>query len=121
MTYDIMKEIYEANAGRRNVQNLHRRITKAGEEIGELGEAFLYVTSMSNTKEKTWEDVREEAVDVILMGIDLALTPLPIDKEKSSKEIQQAVLDMVEKKLNKWKAQIAAGKDCTLTVIDGLD
>lgn len=117
---DIMTMIYEANKGRRNLQNLHRRITKTGEELGELGEAFLYVTSIENSKNKTWEDVREEAVDIILMGVDIALTPLPGDEEKSPEEIEQDVVNMIVKKLEKWKAQIAAGKDCTLTKLDGL-
>ncbi len=94
---DIIKLIYEANKGRRSLPNLHRRITKAGEELGELNEAYLYVTSISNSKNKTWEDVREEAVDVILMGVDLALTPLPIDHGKTPEEIEQEVVNMVEK------------------------
>ena len=118
---DIMKLIYEANKGRRSVHNMLRRIAKTGEELGEINEAFLYVTSVENSKNKTWEDVREEAVDVILMGVDLALTPLPIDDGRTPEEIEQEVVNMVEKKLKKWKAQIAAGKDCTLTAIDGLE
>ncbi len=118
---DILKMIDEANRGRRNVHNLFRRIGKAGEELGELNEAYLYVTSVQNSKNKTWEDVREEAVDLILMGVDLALTPLPIDVGKTPEEIEQEVVNMIEKKLKKWKAQIAAGKDCTLTAIDGLE
>lgn len=47
------------------------------EELGELAEAYLGVTSSNNGKNKTWSDVREEIVDVLIVSLDLALTPLP--------------------------------------------
>lgn len=118
---DILKLIYEANKGRRNVRNFGRRTLKAGEELGEVSEAYLYATSIENSKNKTWEDVREEAVDIILMGVDLALTPMPGDEDKTPEEIEQEVIMWVKRKLAKWEEQIALGKDCTLTEIDGLE
>jgi NTP pyrophosphatase (non-canonical NTP hydrolase) len=55
--------------------NLDRRLIKMLEELGELSEAFLSITSMDNDKNKTWADVQEEAVDVLIVGTDIALTP----------------------------------------------
>ena len=56
--------------------NLDRRVIKMLEELGELSEAFLSITSVGNERNKTWADVQEEAVDVLIVGTDIALTPL---------------------------------------------
>ncbi len=58
----------------RNASNIKRRLLKLDEEAGELSQAFLHVTSQSNPKRKTWEDIREEAVDQIVPVIDILLT-----------------------------------------------
>lgn len=49
----------------------NRRIIKLMEELGEVSEAFLNVTSPNNRKNKSWNDVREELVDSFIVAIDI--------------------------------------------------
>ena len=76
--YDIIAEIRDANLTR-NANTLHRRIMKLGEEFGEVSEAYLNVTSAANGKGMTWDDVREEFADLLIVAVDVALTPLETD------------------------------------------
>lgn len=71
----IIAAIREANATR-HIGNLGRRLIKLSEEIGEHAEAYLNVTSVGNGKGKTWDDVREEAADMLIVAVDVALTPM---------------------------------------------
>jgi hypothetical protein len=79
----IIDLVTQANP-ERSTANLRRRLHKLLEELGELSEAYLSVTDTTiSTKNKTWLDVREEAVDVLIVAIDIAVTdaaiqPLPI-------------------------------------------
>ena len=97
----------------RDMNNLPRRVIKLSEETGEASEAFLYAPISNNRKNITWDDFREEAIDAAIIGIDLALTKLPIDEDKTPEEIHQEVMDVFEKKLNKWEVQLANGEDAT--------
>lgn len=63
----------------RHHATLPRRCWKLIEELGEVAEAHLNVTSALNGKGKTWDDVREEVVDVLIVALDIALTPIPAD------------------------------------------
>src|SRR3954469_6426855 len=67
--------VRDANPGR-NEANLKRRSIKLSEELGEVAEAYLNVTSASNGKGMTWDDVREEIADVLIVVLDIAWTPL---------------------------------------------
>ena len=71
---NIIDAIRAANPTR-NEDNLHRRIIKLGEEYGEAAEAYLNVSSARTGKAKTWDDVREELADVLIVAVDVALTP----------------------------------------------
>ena len=73
----VIEMVAEANDDRRH-DNLDRRILKFIEELGEVAEAFLECTSLHNRKQKTWADVHEEAADVMIVAIDMALTPLAV-------------------------------------------
>lgn len=68
---DAVRETYPET---RTALTITRRLLKTLEELGETAEAFLCVTSENNPKGKSWEDVREEAVDTLIMLIDCALT-----------------------------------------------
>ncbi len=70
----IIEHVFEANPDRTEA-NLNRRIFKLFEELGELSEAYLASTSSRSYKNKTWNDVREEAADVLIVALDIALTP----------------------------------------------
>jgi hypothetical protein len=72
---DLISSICNANPDRGEF-NIHRRIIKLAEELGEVSEAYLNVTSVNNGKNKTWDDVREEFADVLIVAVDVALTPL---------------------------------------------
>lgn len=70
----IAELVLHANLNR-SLANLHRRVGKLLEEIGETNQAYLCVTSASPSKAKTWDDVREEATDVLIVALDILLTP----------------------------------------------
>lgn len=70
----IIPAIRDANPTRNN-GNLGRRVIKLCEELGEHAEAYLNISSAGNGKGKTWDDVREEAADILIVAVDVALTP----------------------------------------------
>ena len=75
-TTAIITLIREANPDR-NFGNYGRRVIKLSEEIGEHAEAYLNASSTNNNgKKKTWDDVREEAADSLIVAVDVGLTPL---------------------------------------------
>lgn len=76
----IARLVQAANAGR-DPTNLERRCDKLIEELGEVSEAYLNVTSDSNRKAKTWDDVREELVDCLIVALDIYWTLLPGETE----------------------------------------
>ena len=71
----ISQLVRDANP-ERNSSNLCRRSLKLVEEMGEVAEAFLGITSASNGKQKTWDDVREEVADCLIVALDIAWTRL---------------------------------------------
>ena len=106
----LYDKIFEANTGR-SMKTMIRRIGKLAEEYGELWEAYLNVTSLHNGKDKTWDDVREEAVDVAIVALDIVATRLPTDAGKNEEQVRQEIVDMVNKKLEKWKKTSTEKKD----------
>ena len=111
----IFDIVHEANDKRRHHTNIPRRTMKAVEELGEMCNAYLSVTSKLNPKEKTWTNVREEMVDALIMAIDLLYTPFPDDGTKTKKEIEQEVLKAFDKAMKKWKDQISKEEDITMS------
>jgi hypothetical protein len=71
----LVTMVRDVNPGRSS-NNLYRRLLKILEELGETSEAYLSVSSPHNYKSKTWLDYREEAVDTLIVLIDVALTEL---------------------------------------------
>lgn len=69
----IVREINEANPYR-GPDCVRRRLLKVLEEVGEASEAYLSRTGRGNYKDKTWNDYREEAIDSLIVLIDVALT-----------------------------------------------
>lgn len=106
----LYDQIFDANL-KRSTRTLMRRAGKMGEEYGEFWEAFLNVTSLHNGKNKTWEDVREELVDMVIVSIDLVATRLPTDEGKTEEEMREEIITMVNKKLAKWKVSNTAKTD----------
>jgi NTP pyrophosphatase (non-canonical NTP hydrolase) len=98
---DIIRAVQAVNRERHH-SSLNRRIIKVMEELGEVSEAYLNVTSATNGKGKTWDDVREELADLAITALDTALTPMP-DREDQDEDKIRADLELeVERKLQKW-------------------
>lgn len=111
---DVIQEIQQANPDRKH-ETLPRRFIKLMEELGEASEAYLNITSKSNPKKLTWADVREELVDVVIVAVDLALTPLPHNEHMSAEELEQDFISEVRRKLAKWRRN----RDTSQTASDG--
>lgn len=109
---DIVKEVQRVGRPMRSSNTLERRIMKTMEEVGELSEAFLSYTSAKNPKEKGAQDILEEAVDVAIMGLDIALTQLEFDSGVTEEYYRKVVYEVFRAKLAKWEQQVA--KDNTL-------
>jgi NTP pyrophosphatase (non-canonical NTP hydrolase) len=96
MVVDILDMVLHAGKKRRSIRDFTRKVIKLSEETGELSEAFLGVTSKINRKHKKWEDVREEAIDVAIIALDIALKcRLPGDPRTN-------VIKWFKRKVGKW-------------------
>lgn len=100
-TVDILTRILNANPKRKS-KNLDRRIMKLGEEYGETVQAFLAVTSKNNLKQKSWDDVREELTDCLILVMDCLLTEMPDQKKLTLDERIEAIGAELDRKLKKW-------------------
>jgi len=107
---DIIEKVQEANPDR-SMKTLDRRILKLQEEAGECAQAYLSISSLLNSKNKTWNDVRTEAIDVIVIALDVALTRFPVDKGEDLAGIRKKVLQVFNRKVKRWvkKKTIAKG------------
>ena len=108
----LLHEIAAANPGR-HVDTLNRRALKLIEELGEVSEAYLNVTSQQNAKGKTWADVREELVDLLIVVGDCLLTPFPGEEGMSPADLERRITEVTLVKLAKWKRALAAGQSQT--------
>ena len=106
----IVKKIQEIGNETRSPTSLVRRCLKATEEVGELAEAALCVTSLDKGKGKTWEDVTEEAIDVAIMGIDIAMTKPPGFGDVSDEDWRRLVHHIFGLKLKVWMHKLERGK-----------
>jgi NTP pyrophosphatase (non-canonical NTP hydrolase) len=111
-TGSIIRAITDANPDKHH-DNLIRRIMKQMEELGEAAEAYLNVTSAANGKGKTWDDVREELADQVIVAVDCALTPTPDQVGMTREDIEQEFARVVAVKLAKWKRNRDTGKAAT--------
>lgn len=114
MVSDIIERIQEINP-RRSMPNMGRRIQKLFEEGGELSEAHLEVTSEENYKEKTIDDILEEAVDAMIVAIDIGLTKPDALKHLTDLQMRVRFREMFEKKMAKWSKKLKAKQDSTLS------
>ena len=111
---NILRDIFDVVNKRRPTYDEYyfiRRITKLGEESGELSEAGLSVTSETNSKNKTFTDCREEAVDSAIVALDIALTRFPGEEALTDEQIVLEVEKMISKKLKKWKKKLKDKQD----------
>jgi NTP pyrophosphatase (non-canonical NTP hydrolase) len=81
MIKDTIGMIRLANVGR-NKSNINRRFHKFFEEFGELEQAYLSVSSSNNHRAMTASHVREEATDVLIVAVDVALTVIDETQER---------------------------------------
>lgn len=98
---DVFAKIWHANL-KRDMTIFARRLLKLGEEYGEANQAYLSVSSENNSKDKSWEDVREELADTIIVAMDLYCHAMP-DEENVTLESKMAQLHSdIDRKLKKW-------------------
>ena len=106
---DIIRQIQHIGKPERRMDNLVRRVLKAAEETGELAEAALSLTSESGGKGKELIDVIEEAVDVAIMGLDVAMTKPEEWQSLTDEQWIDLVETIFEAKLAKWRKQVCRG------------
>jgi NTP pyrophosphatase (non-canonical NTP hydrolase) len=111
---DVLRDITDANPTKHH-GNLIRRIMKQMEELGEAAEAYLNVTSAANGKGMTWDDVREELADQVIVAVDCALTPTPdqVEAGLTREQVEQEFANVVGRKLAKWRSNRDTGKAAT--------
>ena len=110
MSNDLIKKVRDTNRDR-DMAIFARRLLKLGEEYGEASQAYLSVSSESNGKNKTWDDVREELVDVLVVTLDLLCHDFPDEDETDVSAKEARVLDIMDKKLDKWKKKMKKKQD----------
>jgi NTP pyrophosphatase (non-canonical NTP hydrolase) len=98
---DLITKVKDANP-KRKFSSFPRRVIKLGEEKGEVDQAYLSVSSKSNSKDKTWADVREELVDVVIVALDLLLHDFPDEDEPTYDEKVDRIHSELDRKLKKW-------------------
>ena len=101
----VVSDIQRIGGPERTIENTGRRVIKTGEELGELMEAYLSATSASGGKGKDFMDLLEEACDVVIMGLDIALTKPP-GVEMDDDMWRAVVKKIIGLKLEKWRKQI---------------
>jgi NTP pyrophosphatase (non-canonical NTP hydrolase) len=103
-TNGFIDAIRLANPGR-SFSTMPRRLLKLSEETGEASEAFLVATTTSPTrKTKTYDDFREELIDVGLVNMDCALTKMPGEENLTDDEITAKIMALLAFKIEKWKS-----------------
>jgi len=108
---DIISKVHAANRDRR-MELFARRMLKLGEEYGEASQAYLSISSEKNGKNKTWDDVREELVDVLVVTLDLLCHKFPDEHEETNATDKAIVINKeLDRKLKKWAKKQVDGKD----------
>ena len=107
---DIITKVHGANRDRR-MEIFARRMLKLGEEYGEASQAYLSVSSEKNGKNKSWEDVREELVDVLVVTLDLLCHEMPDEKNSTLESKMAKINKELDRKLAKWAKKQVDGKD----------
>lgn len=98
---DIISKVFQANL-KRTMDIFGRRMLKLGEEFGEACQAYLSISSENNSKNKSWEDVREELTDCIIVAIDLYCHQMPDEADMDQDKKIASLHEMLDKKLKKW-------------------
>jgi NTP pyrophosphatase (non-canonical NTP hydrolase) len=94
----VVQEIFRItnNVERKSTQEL---ALKTGEEVGELQQAVLSVTDAPGCgyKGKTWDDVEEEVVDVVICALAVAF---------KGGTLPGHLLPIFERKMAKWMEKL---------------
>lgn len=97
----IVNDILLANPDRSEA-DIHRRLIKVMEELGEASEAYLSRTSEANYKNKSWGDYREESIDTMIVLVDIALTPLLDDNYPAASLLPNMINDGFAKRITSF-------------------
>lgn len=107
---DTIEAIRIANL-ERTFDSLSRRLHKLSEEKGEASEAYLSVSSAFNYKSKTWDDFREELVDVMIVAADILWLDYPDETGVTPEQKREYINGMFAKKLQKWSDSKKRGQE----------
>jgi len=107
---DMFNKVHATNR-QRVMEIFDRRMLKLGEEYGEACQAFLSISSESNSKKKSWADVREELVDVLVVTLDLLCHQMPDEKDMTAEEKLASITKVLDRKLDKWAKKIKKSED----------
>lgn len=114
-SYIDINRIHKLSKGDKSVP-LYQKIIKLGEESGEVAQAFLEydgaknVSKSASAEEKTL-GVLEECCDVLNVTMDI-INCLTEDDYK----MEQAVVDLFQKKLDKWESKQKKYNSPTITI-----
>ena len=105
---NILKMVFDAKKKKYkdldiSKKRLLRRGLKLSEECGEVCEAIFGITDEENYKGKTYDDVREELVDVIIVALDALFSEFE-DEELPNNfdDIIKLRSVIFEEKITKW-------------------
>lgn len=100
---DILKEISLISSKNPSRVDMSRRLLKLQEELGELSQAYLSYSSENNPRGKTLDDLIEEACDVGIVAMDVAMILAGGDQKSVEAEIKV--------KLQKWESKLKQKKN----------
>lgn len=105
----IFSKIFEAKLSKNknktgmSERKLLRRTVKLGEESGEVFKAVFGITSEINPKNLSYDDLREELVDTIIVAADMLFTTYPDEiQDQSFEELLESRSAIFDNKIDKW-------------------
>lgn len=102
-----IEKIYETRLDR-SVDNIDDRVMKACEEAGEAIGALLSIRNNSY-KGLTYDDLREEIIDIWIVATDAMLTALPREQNMSQDQVNENISKIIDVKIAKWR------KNCSVS------
>lgn len=105
----IFNKIFEAKLSKNknktgmSERKLLRRTIKLAEESGEVSKAVFGITSEINPKNLSYNDVREELVDTIIVAVDMLFTTYPDESQDQTFEDLMSNREAIfNEKIDKW-------------------
>ncbi len=108
---EMIKKVFELSRGKTNTLPVLARNAKLMEETGEFSQALLYKLGYLPHK-NVEEPLIGETADVVLCVLDTLASAYP---ENTPEELQQMLLEQLEKKSKKWEKVMKIRSDIVTT------